>query len=68
MQFVPVQLPAPAPVPAPAPAKSPKAVEADQAIHIELTRSDAKLTVRWPAAQASACAGWLGELATVLTR
>ena len=62
MQFVPLQLPAPAP------ARPEKAGEADQAIQIELTRSGAKLTVRWPAAQASTCASWLGELAAVLTR
>jgi transposase len=64
MPFVPVQLPAPAP----AAAQVGKAAQSDEAIHIELTRSGAKLTVRWPAAQASACASWLGELAQVLSR
>ena len=32
-------------------------------IHIELRRGSAQLTVRWPSAQAQACAAWLGELA-----
>ena len=59
MPFVPVQLPAPAR------AQPDNAVET---IQIELTRGGATLTVRWPAAQASACAGWLGELAQVLSR
>jgi transposase len=60
MQFVPVQVPAPAP-----PLKT---AESDEAIQIELTRAGAMLTVRWPAAQASSCASWLGELAQVLSR
>lgn len=59
MPFMPVRLPAPAR------AQSEKAAED---IQIELSRGGATLTVRWPAAQASACAGWLGELATALTR
>lgn len=59
MPFVPVQLPAPARA---------QPDSAGEAVHIVLTRGDATLTVRWPAAQASACAGWLGELATALTR
>lgn len=67
MPFVPVQLPAPEPAPAAAQPERPS--QDDEAtIHIELTRTGAKLVVRWPAAQASACASWLGELAGVLTR
>lgn len=62
MQFVPVQLPAPTP------ARPDSRAECSDAIEIELARSGAKLTVRWPAAQASACASWLGELAQVLSR
>ncbi len=62
MQFVPVQLPAPQA------AQPPTTGEAGQAIEIELTRAGASLTVRWPAAQALACASWLLEVAAVLTR
>lgn len=58
--FVPMQLPAP---------RQPDcAAERDEPITIELTRSDATLNVRWPAAHAAACASWLGELAQVLSR
>ena len=39
------------------------AVAGDADIHIELQRGGAKLTVRWPSAQAGACAAWLRELA-----
>ncbi|MHB1122608.1 MAG: transposase [Ramlibacter sp.] len=53
--FVPVQVPQAPP-------------ERGETIEIELTRSGATLNVRWPAAQASACASWLGELAQVLSR
>jgi transposase len=66
MQFVPVQLPAAARQPAATQPAQPG--NADEGIEIELTRSGAKLVVRWPAAQASACASWLGDLAAVLTR
>lgn len=59
MPFVPVQLPAPARV---------QPNNAVETIQIELTRGGATLTVRWPVAQASSCADWLGELATALTR
>ena len=62
VQFLPVQLPTPAAAPVS------NAGEDGQAIEIELTRSGASLTVRWPAAQAAACAGWLSEVAAVLTR
>jgi transposase len=57
--FVPVQLPAPARA---------QHGESGEDIQIELTRGEAKLTVRWPAAQASTCASWLGELAPRLAR
>jgi transposase len=67
--FVPVQLPPAAPALAAAAAPQPdQPGRADEGIQIELTRSGAKLVVRWPAAQASACASWLGELAGVLAR
>lgn len=59
MPFVPVRLPGP---------ERAQPVQAGEDIRIELTRGGATLSVRWPVAQASACAGWLGELATVLTR
>lgn len=74
MPFVPVRLPAPAPASPSAPAAAAAATQpeqlgrADEGIQIELTRGGAKLIVRWPAAQASACASWLGELAGVLAR
>ncbi len=58
--FVPVQLPGPA--------QPDRAAERGETIEIELTRSGASLSVRWPAAQAAACASWLGELAQVLSR
>jgi len=64
--FVPVRLPAPASAAA---ATQPEQIgRGDEGIQIELTRGGAKLIVRWPAAQASACASWLGELAGVLAR
>ncbi len=63
MPFVAVRLPAPAPAPAAAQPERPS--RDDEAIHIELTRTGTKLVVRWPAAQASACASWLAELAGV---
>lgn len=66
LQFIPVQI-APAPVGAPATAAAPEHAEppvvAD--IHVELTRGATQLRVRWPSAQAAACAGWLRELAAV---
>lgn len=66
MPFVPLQLPAGALSPAATLPSQPG--RADEGIQIELTRGGAKLVVRWPAAQASACASWLGDLASVLTR
>lgn len=66
MPFVPVQLPAP--VTAPAAAQPHRSGQDEEAIQIELTRAGAKLSVRWPVAQASTCASWLGELARVLSR
>ena len=67
MQRSPVQI-APAPVAAPAtaaaaPEHAEPPVVAD--IHVELTRGATQLRVRWPSAQAAACAGWLRELAAV---
>lgn len=66
LPFIPVQLPVPQRAPAAALPERPG--QDDEAIHIELTRTGAKLVVRWPAAQAAACASWLGELAGVLAR
>lgn len=63
MQFVPVQLASPA-----LPADQAQASGGNDAIEIELTRAGASLKVRWPSAQASACASWLGDLAAVLSR
>jgi len=59
MPFVPLQLAAPT---------QDQACERGESIDIELTSSGATLNVRWPAAQASACASWLGELTQVLSR
>lgn len=64
LQFVPVQLPPPASTAGEAKTAS----GGDETIEIELTRAGASLKVRWPSAQAPACAGWLGELARVLSR
>jgi len=64
LQFVPVQLPPPAS----SAAQGTGACGGDETIEIELTRAGASLKVRWPSAQASACASWLGDLAAVLSR
>lgn len=55
LQFIPVEI-----ATAPGQAESP-----DAEIHVELTRGATQLSVRWPSAQAAACAAWLRELATV---
>lgn len=39
-----------------------------QAIQIELSRGERRLTVSWPAAQAESCAAWLRELAAGVTK
>lgn len=57
LQFMPVALDAP---PATAAAAS------AQAIHIELQRGEARLSVQWPASQPEACAAWLRDLAMSL--
>jgi transposase len=65
MQFVPVEL-AEARViepPCAGDAASQRSAAVGPAIHIELRRGSAQLTVRWPSAQAAACAAWLSELA-----
>lgn len=59
LQFIPVEI-------APATAATPQHAEpAATGIHVELTRGTTKLSVRWPSAQAAACAAWLRELAAV---
>jgi transposase len=64
MQFIPVQI---TPAPAAACADEPELAEPPLAegIHVELTRGATQLCVRWPSAQAAACAAWLHELAAV---
>lgn len=64
LQFIPVEI---APEPMVASAAEPEQAEPPTAeeIHVELTRGATQLRVRWPSAQAAACAGWLRELAAV---
>ena len=64
LQFIPVQI---TPAPVVASADEPELVEPPLAeeIHVELTRGATQLCVRWPSAQATACAAWLRELAAV---
>lgn len=65
LQFIPVEI-ACAPVAATATATAPvQAGPAVAEIHVELTRGATRLSVRWPSAQAGACAAWLRELAAV---
>lgn len=68
-QFIPLQI---APTPVAATAATATAAAADRAepsapeeIRVELSRGATQLSVRWPAAQAAACAAWLRELAAV---
>lgn len=66
LQFIPVEI-ASAPVTSPAMATAPSQAELPAAeIHVELTRGATQLSVRWPSAQAAACAAWLRELAPVV--
>jgi transposase len=64
LQFIPVEI-------APTTVATTAAITAEQAeapvaeIHVELTRGATQLSVRWPSAQAAACAAWLRELAAV---
>lgn len=65
LQFIPVEI-APAPVTATATATAPGQAKPPVAeIHVELIRGATQLSVRWPLAQAAACAEWLRELAAV---
>lgn len=65
LQFIPVQI-APAPVAVAACAAPEQAEPPDgEEIRVELTRGATQLRVRWPSAQAAACAAWLHDLATV---
>ena len=65
LQFIPVEI-ASAPGAATATASAPEQAEPPVAeIHVELTRGATQQSVRWPSAQAAACAAWLRELATV---
>jgi transposase len=64
LQFIPVQIAAVAEagtVPEPEQVEVPSGAD----IHIDLTRGATQLSVRWPSAQAAACAAWLRELAAV---
>jgi len=64
LQFIPEEL---APAPVAASAAQPERAQSSTSgeIHVELTRGETRLCVRWPSAQAAACADWLHELATV---
>ena len=63
LQFIPVEI---ASAPVVATATEPEQAEPSVAeIHVELTRGATQLCVRWPSAQAEACAAWLRELAAV---
>jgi hypothetical protein len=64
LQFIPVEI-APAPVVACADARELTKPTDALEIRVELTRGATQLSVRWPSAQAAACAAWLCELATV---
>lgn len=65
LQFIPVEI-ASAAGTATVTATAPERAEPPVAeIHVELTRGATQLSVRWPSAQAAACAAWLRELATV---
>jgi transposase len=66
LQFIPVEI-APAPVAASASTTEQAEVPVGE-IHVELTRGATRLSVRWPSAQAAACAAWLRELAAVALR
>ncbi len=62
LQFIPVEI-SPAPVSVPTAPEQAELATAD--IRVELTRGATQLCVRWPSAQAAACAAWLRELAAV---
>lgn len=65
LQFIPVEIDSAPGVATATVAAAEQAVPSGADIHVELTRGATKLSVRWPSAQASACAAWLRELATV---
>ncbi|HMN58340.1 MAG TPA: transposase [Ottowia sp.] len=64
LQFVPVEI-APAPAVASADETELAGLPDAEEIRVELTRGATQLCVRWPAAQAAACAAWLHGLAAV---
>lgn len=65
LQFIPVEI-TPVPVTATDTVTAPERAEPPVAeIYVELTRGATQLSVRWPSAQAAACAAWLRELAPV---
>lgn len=64
LQFIPVEI-APAPVVESAAESEQAEPSVAEEIHVELTRGATQLCVRWPSAQAAACAAWLRELAAV---
>jgi transposase len=59
LQFIPIGL-APA-----VPASDGSMAASVSDIHIELTRGDTQLCVRWPSTQAASCAAWLHDLVAV---
>jgi transposase len=64
LQFIPVEL-APAPVVSSAAEPEQAQSPSFEVIHVELTRGATQLCVRWPSAQAAACAAWLHDLTAV---
>jgi transposase len=64
LQFVPVEI-TPTPRATTATTAPEQAEPSAAEIHVELTRGATQLSVRWPSAQADACAAWLRELAPV---
>ena len=64
LQFIPVEI-APAPVVSSAAEPEQAQSPSSEVIHVELTRGATQLCVRWPSAQAAACAAWLHDLTAV---
>lgn len=61
-QFIPLQLPAAAVIEAePAQACPPGTAQTGAAIHIEVRRGSAAVSIHWPMDSASSCAAWLRD-------